>query len=186
MDRRYQMEFKHDAQTIRRLSQTQYLSFEKRYIVLQMIIGLAFLAFAVLHQDDTALFTLFALFGCWLLISWKQIPLFRANKIVRQCGGIFPTTVYSFGSKGIRVSNEDSSTTVPYTELIRLVEDDEYVFLFVHKEGAYMLKKPDHASAFLNDLTERTGLKWIRPKSLFSLSFKQLRAEKINTKNNGR
>lgn len=39
MDCKYQMEFKHDAQTIRRLSQTQYLSFEKKYIFLQLIIG---------------------------------------------------------------------------------------------------------------------------------------------------
>ena len=37
MDCKYQMEFKHDAQTIRRLSQTQYLSFEKKYIFLQLI-----------------------------------------------------------------------------------------------------------------------------------------------------
>ena len=43
MDCKYQMEFKHDAQTIRRLSQTQYLSFEKKYIFLQLIIGRLFL-----------------------------------------------------------------------------------------------------------------------------------------------
>lgn len=182
MDCKYQMEFKHDAQTIRRLSQTQYLSFEKKYIFLQLIIGLAFLAFAVLHQDDTALFTLFALFGCWLMISWKQIPLFRANKIVRQCGGAFPTTVYSFGTNGIKTSNDDSSATVPYAEIIRLVEDDEYVFLFINKEGAYMLRKPNNASAFQKYLTEKTGLEWIRPRNVFFLSLKQLEAERKNTK----
>lgn len=109
-------------------------------------------------------------------------PSFRANKIVRQCGGAFPTTVYSFGTKGIKTSNDDSSAMVPYTEIIRLVEDDEYVFLFINKEGAYMLRKPNNSSAFQKYLTEKTGLEWIKPRNVFFLSLKQLKAERNNTK----
>lgn len=182
MDCKYQMEFKHDEQTIRRLSLTQYLSFEKKYVFLQLIVGLAFIACGVSRQEDTAIFTLFALFGCWLLVSWKQIPLFRANKIIRQCGGEYPLTEFVFGAKEIETTNNTGNSTTPYAQIIRLVEDDEYCFLFVNKEGAYMLRKHRDAEAFKKYMSEKTGLAWIRPRNVFFLSFRQLKAERKNTK----
>lgn len=51
-----------------------------------------------------------------------------------------------------------------------------------NKEGAYMLRKPNNSSAFQKYLTEKTGLEWIKPRNVFFLSLKQLKAERNNTK----
>ena len=45
-----------------------------------------------------------------------------------------------------------------------------------------MLRKPNNSSAFQKYLTEKTGLEWIKPRNVFFLSLKQLKAERNNTK----
>lgn len=181
----FQMTFQHSESTIKRLSQVQYLSFQKLFILLQLILGAFFLYAGYALTNDDVVMILFYFFGGWLLVSWKQIPLFRAEKILRQCKGEFPVTHFSFEGKQIRIENEQIKSALEYSKILRLTQDESYHYLFISREGAYMLprsRERKEDDAFEEFLSKKTGLNWTPVKSIFSLSLKSLHMEHRNTR----
>ncbi len=181
---RFTREFCHNTESVQRLSQVQYLSFQKKYIFLQLLLGAGFVLAALSGRLDGAAGVMCCLFGCWLLISWRQIPKFRAGKLVKECGGSFWRTAFCFEEKSLRVTNKGGNTALFYDKIVRLSEDGAYDYLFVSKEGAYMLPKEEGAAeeAFQSFLSQKTGLEWLPVKNAFLISFKQLRKERKNTR----
>ena len=74
--------FQHTGKSVRRLSLVQYLLFEKRFIFLQMCIGLVFIYCGFALIGDKVIASMCMLFGCWLTISWKQIAYHKADTII--------------------------------------------------------------------------------------------------------
>lgn len=186
MQTAYKAETCHTEETIRILSRVQYLSFRKGYIILQFVLGVAFASAGLFVVQDKTASILCCLFGCWMLVSWNQIPLFRANKIIRECGGQFFKTSYSFDDNGIAIHNEQLDSTLDYRRIIRLVQDESYFYLFISNEGAYMIPRsaitPNEPLQFAQMLESKTGLSFIENRSVFLLSRKSLLAERRNTK----
>lgn len=176
--------FCHNEESVRRLSQVQYLSFQKRYILLQLLLGTAFVSTSVFGAIDKVAGVLCCLFGCWLLISWRQIPNFRARKLLKSCDGNFPPTTFHFEEKGMIVVNNQGERVLSYDRIIRLAADDAYDYLFLSAYGAYMLPQEEgkREEMFQNYLTEKTGLEWLPVKSAFMISMRQLRREWRNTR----
>lgn len=70
-----------------------------------------------------------------------------------------------------------SHSGIAYSSLIRLVEDEGYLYLYISRLSAYMIDKatvaPDVAS--LKALIgKQTGLTWTRPTSFFNFSLRTL------------
>ncbi len=182
----FSREFCHNEESVRRLSQVQYISFQKRYILLQLLMGAGFISAAVFGMLDRTAGGMCCLFGCWLLISWRQIPNFRARKLLKSSGGSFPATTFRFGEKEVTVANEQGETVVAYEQIIRLVTDNAYDYLFVSTCGAYMLpwEEGKKEETFQNFLSQKTGLAWLPVKNVFMISVKQLMWEWKNTRRN--
>lgn len=183
---RFLREFCHNEESVRRLSQVQYLSFHKRYILLQLLMGAGFVSASVFGMMERVTGVFCCLFGCWLLISWKQIPDFRARKLLKSCGGKFPCTTFQFGEEGVTVVNDQGKTVLPYDRIIRLAADNDYDYLFVSTYGAYMMLREEgkREEAFQNFLSRKAGLEWLPVKSVFMISVRQLRKERKNTRRN--
>ena len=63
---------------------------------------------------------------------------------------------------------------IPYKKLTRLVEDAEYLYLFLAENSLCMVERsgvePEGDAALMEFLSEKTGLAWQREKSLLSLN----------------
>lgn len=176
----FNVKFQHSADTMKRLSVVQYRTFQKGFIVLQVILALFFLYAGYAMATDEVVTLLFYFFGAWLLISWKQIPLFRAEKLLRSCGGQLPETEFVFTDECIRVENDQLQTQVAYSSIIRLTGDDRYDYLFISREGAYMLPRHQNEQkekVFREFVAGKTGRKWRTVDSFFSKLFR-FRGEK--------
>ena len=181
---RFSRKFCHNEESVRRLSQVQYLSFQKKYILLQILLGIGFVSASVFMALDRVAGVLCCLFGCWLLISWRQIPNFRARKLLKSCDGNFPHTLFCFEEDRVRVVNNQGKTSLSYTQIIRLTTDNAYDYLFLNSYGAYMLAREEgkKEEAFQTFLSQKTGLEWLPVKSAFMISVKQLVRERKNTR----
>ncbi len=168
---RFTVNMQHDATSIRRLSKTQYQTFGKLYQAVQLAMSIAFLAVGLSGRFGQVASMLMLMLGCWLFVSLEQIPKFRADKILREYGQKFPATSYTFEDNRILLEGgKKKIATMEYQEIIRLVEDDEYAYLFVSRESAYMIPykalKPHDAEAFKKLVEQKTGLAFLRSKSL--------------------
>ncbi|MBD5394974.1 MAG: YcxB family protein [Lachnospiraceae bacterium] len=181
---RFSREFCHNEESLRRLSQVQYLSFHKRYILLQLFLGVLFVSASISGTMDRVAGVLCCLFGCWLLISWRQIPNFRARKLLKSCGGSFPRTTFCFGEGGVTIENDQGKTNLSYDRIIRLAADNDYDYLFVSTYGAYMLPREEgkKEETFQSFLSRKAHLEWLPVKSVFMISIRQLVKERKNTR----
>jgi hypothetical protein len=175
----FRFDFQHTTETIKKLSSVQYLSFRKLYIAIQVVIGAASVYFGAMSSDPVTQ-VLFMFFGCWLIISWKQIPDFRASKIINQANGELPKCAFAFSSEGFSVKTGNRERNREYPEIIRIVSDGTYCYLFIDKERGYMVPSSEEFKTFI---CEKTSLQIIPVKSIFFVSFRQILKERKNTKN---
>lgn len=185
MNTYYHVKFQHTQETLRRLSQTQYVSFQKGSILIQMLVGMAVIFMGAAWMQDETSAVMMYFFGGWMLLGWKQMPRHRADKILRGCGGTMPETEFFFDGECLRVENADTQSEVEYDKIIRLSYDEEYDYLFVSRVGAYMIprqEKEQKEKAFREFVAKRVGLEWVPVRGIFSLSVRAIRAERQNTR----
>lgn len=164
----------HDESTIVKLSMTQYNTFEYGKKLVRIVIALALIVYG-LYADSSMLTPIICLLlGCFLMANVSLRPRVRGKKIAEQLHGNYPRSEYSFTEKSFTFS--DKGEEVPYGKLMRLVEDREYMYLYISRESAYMVTKstvsgtgPEALKKYLSD---KTGLKWTKPFSLLTFRFK--------------
>lgn len=162
----------HSRDTIIRLSMTQYNCFEFKSKMVRFLLAMVLIIYG-LYADPSMITPMIALFfGCILIANLSLRPRLRAAKVIEQLHGQFPVSDYVFH----RTSFTDGSNgkAIPYSSLIRLVEDQEYIYLYISQESAYMVEKSGiscGAEALKDFLAEKTGLPWTRPASLLTFRF---------------
>jgi len=165
----------HSEKTILRLVETQQKTFQFPRRIAYSLLACLLIIYGI-YADKSMLTPYLALFaGCVMVTGLGAGARRQAAKVIRQMNGSFPRSDYSFDGSGFRYY--DKGEPIPYGKLIRLVEDREYLYLYISRQSAYMVDKstvkggPDELKTFLS---ERTGLSWERPVSLFNLSIKTL------------
>lgn len=172
----YRAKMKHSEDTIKKLVQTQYDTFQFGRKLLNTVIAFGLILFG-LYADQSMFMPLIALFvGCILLANLNAVPRMRAREVLQQMGGKFPRSDYSFLEKGFKFY--DKGELLPYSSLIRLVEDRQYLYLYVSEQSAYMVDKDTVTGGSVDDLKTflkiETGLTWNRPASLLSFKLKDV------------
>ena len=124
--------------------------------------------------------------ACVLLPSIKVIDRRRASASLRQLGGKTMTVRYVFREDGFRCYNDRETNEFSYSDVIRLVSCKGYLYLFPNRTQAMMIDKstlkPKDEDGFRDFLTERTGLEWTRPMSVFTIGLRQIRFNRKNTR----
>lgn len=173
---------RHTEQTLRQLSKTQYDTFCFGRKAVQAFCGLILIGLGI--SGGNAVLSVLCLFaGCWLCMNTDTPARVRAGKVISSMNGRFPFTRYRFSPTEILLdAGEDGDgepQRIAYSSLIRLVEDEGYLYLYISRLSAYMIDKatvaPDVAS--LKALIgKQTGLTWTRPTSFFNFSLRTLLA----------
>ena len=184
------MEFKasiiYDKDSLKELSRTVNNTFHFRQKVVYVLICLALLICGCVFGLQTVNGMICLACACVLLPSIKVIDSRRAAASLRALGGESMTVSYVFREDGYSCSNDRERNEFDYSGLIRLVSRRGYLYLFPNSTQAMMIDKkslePQDEDRFKEFLTERTGMEWTRPMSLFTVNLRQIRFNRQNTK----
>ena len=173
---KYRAKMQHNKDTIQRLVQTQYDTFQFHKKLIHMALAIALILFG-LYADPSMFMPLIALFvGCVMLANINAYPKAQAKEVLKMMGDHYPQSDYYFDEDSFTFHKD--AEAVPYRNIIRLVEDREYLYLYVSKQSAYMVDKKTISRGKdmeLEDfLSVETGLKWSRPANLLNFRVKDL------------
>lgn len=135
----------HSEDTIRQLSKVQYNIFGRGVKLALFVMCVVWIYFALFANLDGPLQLICLMGGCLTAVNLNLPAKRNADKILEQLAGRQLKTKYEFRDDVfVLVSlNEDDAepTQVPYTDIIRLVEDRTHYYLFISRFGAYMIDK---------------------------------------------
>lgn len=165
----------HTKDTIYRLSQTQYSSFHFSAKVVQALIGIALILYGLYGDSQLIMPMVCLLIGCMLVVSLDIRARMRASAVIKAMEGTFPSSQYTFYAGSF--AYYDQGTRIPYGNLIRLVEDRSYLYLYISTDSAYMVDKnsliKDELTGLKSLLVEKTGLRWRKPFGLLNFSIRE-------------
>lgn len=181
----FKKKFKHTRESVIALNQVQYLSFNKKAILLQISIGAIMILLGVFTTINIVVNVLLIVFGCALALGWREIPKMNAEKTLDYFKGNLPETSFTFFEDSFTTKSDEFEKTTPYSDIIRIVNDTKYDYLFISKESAFILlknKEIDEEKKFRSFIYEKTQLNWIEIKAFGLFSIPNLIKEKKNTK----
>lgn len=168
----------HTEDTLQRLFKTEYRTYKQLRILIRMVIGFALAALALTTEMSTVLQGILLLVGCWLLVSRDFPAAVQADKAVDGRKGNLPQNMCTFFKGSLQLSGE-GTMRLEYSRFQRLIEDNEYLYLFLGPKSVCMIDKATVEGGSAEDLKEfvaqRTGLSWRRNRSLLSMNLTDLR-----------
>ena len=167
----------HTEDTIQRLFRTEYYTYEKLRFLLRLAAGAVMAAAGALGAFSLPVKGVLMLIGCWLIVS-KDLPAdVRADRTVDARKGCLPRNTCTFYDKRMDLDGA-GHMRIKYSQFQRLVEDDEYLYLFLNRNSVCMVEKAGVQNGSAQQLMEfvekRTGLSWTRNKSLLLMNFSDL------------
>ena len=170
----YSGKITHNEKTINTLYKTQYYSYDKPRIILRLVIGFVFVILAVMFALPIWARGILIAIGAWLIVSVDFPAQVRADKVVQARNNSFPEMHYEFYDDSFKVSGE-GSMNIAYTKLTRLIQDDEYYYLFIAKNSVCMIDKSSiKGEGFAEFITDKTKLQWRREKSLLAMNLQDV------------
>lgn len=165
----------HTAHTIERLFCTQYDQFRKKQEYLIFAAGILVVALSVLLPVSRPVRILLLALGGWIMVSRNLPAIIRASDTV-QARKSLPVYRYDFYEDHMRMSGE-GSLCLEYRDIIRLVEEKRYYYLFTDPTTVMMLDRRELGKkdeAFRNFLAEKTGKKFRRAHSILMVTLQDL------------
>lgn len=172
----YTAKMKHSEATIIRLAETRYNTFQfgKKLIRLGLALVLIMIGLYLGGDNITPWICLFV--GCVLITGLNTRPRSEGRKIFQQLNGKSLESQYSFFEDGFKFY--DDGELIPYKKLIRLVEDKEYLYLYISQESAYMVDRstvqPGDSNKLKDFLPGKTGMEWTKPFNLLTFRFRSI------------
>lgn len=172
----YSAQIEHSEETFKRLARIQYDAYCVPTKLMLAALG-AVCVYLGMTMTGSAFSMVLLFLGCWTIIS-IQLPAKRnAEKMIAMAKGDFPVTQYRFWTDHIQISGEQTSAELNYTQIYDLLEDREYLYLFLNRTSGYMIPK-DSVSPCIEDfilfLEKKTGKKKSSVKGLLSLNLSAL------------
>lgn len=163
----------HNEHTIEELFKCQYYTYKKGKIITRLATGFVMVLIAVVLDLPMWAKGILLLFGAWFLVSKSFRAEIRADRAVEARHGALPKMQYKFFEESFRVTGE-GSTELKYTKIERLVEDKQYLYVFMGADSVCMIErdsiKPQDTEHFMKFLTEKTNLQWQKDKGILSMT----------------
>lgn len=165
----------HSYETILRMCRTMDDTFFFKRKLLMAFGGIALTVMGVWNMENIA-GILMLMIGCWMLASLNLPAKNQADNIKKALGGKYPSNKYEFQDKHfvLYAQNQD---IVNYSSLVRLVEDEGYLYLCLNEQASYMLEKAslgtelDKFKAFME---KATSLVWKKPYRLSTFNIRHM------------
>ena len=162
----YTAEIQHSETTFRQLSKVQHNEYGKPLKLTMIAMGLVALLIGLSSGFSNTPAIILLFIGCWIFTSLNLPAQRNAEKLIELAAGDFPRTRYQFLSGEIRITSTDSSgditSSLEYRKIYDILEDKEYLYLFLNRSAGYMIPKasvrPADLSDFIAFLEEKIGL----------------------------
>lgn len=175
---RYRGKIDHSEKTIQLLYKTQYYAYEKPRMLIRLGIGVVMVIASLTVEMPMWTRAILMLIGAWLMASRDFPSQIRADRVLEKRRGQLPQMSYEFYPSRVALSGE-GNMDIRYEKFTRLVEDSDYLYLFIAKDSVCMLERtslsPQPAEDFMKYMEDKTGLKWRREKSILSMNLYDLR-----------
>lgn len=145
----YSVTMRHDESSLMALSHMQYDLFCMRNRIARNVLAITAILFGVWYFKQIWGILLLA-YGTYLLTSTYASANHTARKLIaaiEDTGGHYPASRYTFEDTEIRIlyrpgeSDEEQLDPVSYSEVQKLGEDRDYLYLFTSDRGGYMIPK---------------------------------------------
>lgn len=167
----------YDDDTIRRMFKTEYYTYERLRLVGRYVLAIALIAAALLSGMPTIPQAICLMIGAWLFISPDFPSKVRAEGVIQQRGGQTSTVEMTFDGKAIGIGN---GLTIAYDEIDRLIEDNQYYYIFRDRQTAVMVPKGGVRNgsdgAFRSYIEEKTGKAFAVNKNILNMNLKDILA----------
>lgn len=175
----YTARMRHNAGTIEKLVLMQYNTFQLGKKAIRIVIAGALMAYGVFTYSSGMITSYFCLFlGCVMIAGLNVRPKLNAKNIIKQINGRYPSSDYFFSARGFR--DGENCREIPYSSLIKTVDDRSYLYLYVSSESAYMVNSSTVTGeggieGLRSLIVEKSGQKWVRPNSFWRFNIESIR-----------
>lgn len=181
MKGQYRASIKHSEDTVRTMARAQYETFRPMAYYWLLLVSLILLAVAVFVPGlGQSVKILCILLGSFTLVGLNSPARQLADQVIRSLNGKFPVISYTFEDDAIHLEGTDSADTLPYSDIYLLLEQKDYLYLFLKDRSCYMLDRssmiPDDAG-LMTLVEEKTGLPWTKNRSILQTSIKTLKEQ---------
>ena len=176
----------HNEKSIRRLAILQYDLFQpyRKYVILA--VGFAMILFGFFGGLNLQGAGVCVFLGCLCLWFSKAPAQVTANRMVEAIGGKYPRSELYFREEEVAVTDGKEWFYMPYGMIQRVIEDKEYIYLWLTRATSYMIDKatlePADQKAFKAFLEARTSLLTENTPSLFRFNLGAVRRRVKNAK----
>ena len=150
------MEYNDD--TIRRMFRTEYYTYETLQRMLRLGIGVAALLAAFFVKLALAPQILCLMVGVWLIVAGDFPSKIQAEGVIAKRGGQTSKVILRFDDNSVHIEN---GVRIPYKELDKLVEDNDYLYFFKDRQNAVMVPcaalAPEQTEALKNLAARKSG-----------------------------
>ncbi len=180
----YTAKIQYTAVEVKRLSKLVSRTFQAGSTLLRLAASVVMVGCGLYYGGKWGL--LLVAFGCIMFSSGDIITKYRTDKTIEAMNGRTVQVEYKFHEQEMVVLSGSEENHFSYDEIIRLVEDDKYLYLFPRRYQAFMVDSqaviPKNKDGFKAFITGKTGLEWTKPVSLLMLNVRQIRFNRKNTK----
>lgn len=161
--------------TIRRMFRTEFNTYEGLRRVAWMGVAGALIILALFVTVPSVVKVLCLLVGCAMFAMPDFLSRVAAEGVIMQRGGAESCVYCRVNDGGIYVEN---GTHLLFSGVDRLIEDDQYFYLFQNRQMAVMIPKeqliPKNPERFAKFVSKETGKEWKRTKGLLGLNLRDL------------
>lgn len=175
-----------NEQAMTAFCKVQFSAFQTKKQLIIILISLAMIIVGVSDIVGLAASAFLVPVGCFALMYLSYIPKSDAEKLIKAYDGKFPTSIYSFTDKGFDIVSGKDKNHLGYESIIRLIEDDNYLFFFASPQVAYLVDKssiqPNSLKHFKDYTQKRVGVEWTVTRPWYSINMSVLMKGRKNTK----
>lgn len=153
----------HNAETVKKMAHMQYNNFIYKRRRIHLLCALAMIALGIVLFGKTWGFISLG-FGIFLLWLLDLVPRRVTKQAIKNFNGEYPRIHAFFSETGMFTQLVEEE--VAYDTLVKLIEDRNYLYIYVNQITAFMLDKStveggvDELKSFL---CEKTGMSWAKP-----------------------
>lgn len=171
-----------DDDSIRRMFRAEYSTYERMHRLSRLGISVVLILLSLLADMPLPAKAVCMLAGCWLFAGRDFYSHVQAERVLEARKGMSSTVAYTFNQAGIFA---EGRKLFGYDEVDRLVEDEDYFYIFKDRQNAAMVPKasvrPVKSQGFRQFLEQETGRSWRENQGLLLMDRKVL-AELVRDK----
>ena len=165
----------YDAATVRKMEKVRFRTFNFLTSAARILCGVVMVVSGCFIGGGTG--TLLVAFGCFMTVSNDITGRWRADQTAKTLQGSSITVRYEFYEDSF-LSITDKPIRCAYEDLILLMEDSQYYYLYPNEYQVYLVSaesvKSSDRESLKRLLAGKTGLTWVRPLSLISANLKTI------------